>query len=50
MVNTMNDHIKLLDVVALTEDIPEHGLFRGQIGTVVQEWAPAAYQGREYQT
>lgn len=28
--------IKLLDVVALTEDIPEHNLKRGEIGTVVE--------------
>ncbi len=28
--------IKLLDVVALTEDIPEHNLKRGEVGTVVE--------------
>lgn len=26
----------LLDVVALTEDLPSHGLRRGQVGTVVE--------------
>jgi hypothetical protein len=26
--------IKLLDVVALTEDLPERGLYKGQVGTV----------------
>ena len=31
----MNNEIKLLDVVALTIDIPEHSLSRGQVGTVV---------------
>ena len=31
MVNT----IKLLDVVALTVDLPEYHLWRGQVGTVV---------------
>ena len=30
------DKIKLLDVVALTEDIPEHNLKRGEVGTVVE--------------
>ena len=30
------DKIKLLDVVALTEDIPEHNLKRGELGTVVE--------------
>ncbi len=31
--------IRLLDVVALMADLPEHGLQRGQVGTVVEEWA-----------
>ena len=28
--------IKLLNEVALTEDIPAHGLVRGQVGTVME--------------
>lgn len=32
----MNEEIRLLDVVALTEDVPEHGLLRGQVGTIVE--------------
>jgi hypothetical protein len=32
----MADGIRLLDVVALTEDIPQHRLVRGQVGTVVE--------------
>ena len=32
----MNEQIKLLDVVALTVDVPEHNLSRGQVGTVVE--------------
>jgi hypothetical protein len=32
----MSDEIKLLDVVALTTDAPEHNLSRGQVGTVVE--------------
>ena len=31
----MNDAIHLLDVVALTADVPEYDLHRGQVGTVV---------------
>jgi len=31
--------IKLLDVVALTEDKPEYNLWRGQVGTVVETLA-----------
>jgi len=33
----MSDRLKSLDVAALTEDLPEHGLPRGQVGTVVEE-------------
>ena len=32
----MTHHIKLLDVVALTVDLPEENLWRGQVGTVVE--------------
>ena len=32
----MTDHIKLLDVVALTVDLPEYNLWHGQVGTVVE--------------
>lgn len=27
---------QLLDVVALLEDLPEEGLYRGQVGTIVE--------------
>lgn len=32
----MAGEIRLLDVVALTEDVPAQGLVRGQVGTVVE--------------
>ncbi len=32
----MNAQIRFSDVVALTEDIPDRGLLRGQVGTVVE--------------
>jgi hypothetical protein len=32
----VTDSIKLLDVVALTMDLPEYNLRRGQVGTVVE--------------
>jgi hypothetical protein len=32
----MTDTIKLLDVVALTVNLPEFNLCRGQVGTVVE--------------
>jgi hypothetical protein len=35
----MNSTIKMLDVVALTVDLPEHNLWRGQVGTVVETLA-----------
>ena len=32
----MTNTVELLDVVALTIDLPEHNLWRGQVGTVVE--------------
>jgi hypothetical protein len=40
----MQNSIHLLDVVALTEDLPERGLSRGQVGTVVEELAPDVFE------
>lgn len=36
--------IKLLDVVALMQDLPDRDLKRGQVGTVVEELAPGVYE------
>ena len=38
----MANTIQLLDVVALTEDLPENRLWRGQVGTVVDVLAGGA--------
>jgi membrane protein implicated in regulation of membrane protease activity len=40
----MGARIRLLDVVALTEDLPQAGLRRGQVGTVVEALAPGVYE------
>ncbi len=40
----MNQEIKLLDVVALTEDLPDRKLRRGQVGTVVELLAPGVFE------
>ena len=40
----MKNGIQLLDVVALTEDVPDRGLARGQVGTVVETLAPDVYE------
>ena len=39
-----NGKIKLHDVVALTDDLPERELQRGQVGTVVEVLAPDVYE------
>jgi hypothetical protein len=39
-----NSTIRLLDIVALTEDVPERGLSRGQVGTVVESLAPGVFE------
>jgi len=53
----MSQTISLLDVVALTEDLPERGLRRGQVGTVVENSATDVFEvgfndndGRTYAT
>ena len=53
----MNGVIHILDVVALTEDVSDHGLLRGQVGTVVELLDSGAFEvefvdndGRTYAT
>jgi len=36
--------IPMLAVVALLEDVPEKGLLRGQVGTVVESLATGVYE------
>jgi hypothetical protein len=36
--------MKVFDVVALTQDHPEAGLQRGQVGTIVETLATAIYE------
>ena len=40
----MEPTIQLLDVVALNEDLPQHRLIRGQVGTVVESLAPGVFE------
>jgi hypothetical protein len=40
----MKQKIKLLDVVALMEELPERGLSMGQVGTVVDVLAPDVFE------
>ena len=40
----MKDTIDILDVVAMTGDLPERGLYRGQVGTVVEILAPGVFE------
>ena len=53
----MSREIRVLDVVALTEDIPDRSLLRGQVGTVVESLGPGVFEvefvdndGRTYAT
>lgn len=40
----VNGEIQLLDVVALTDDLPEYNLWRGEIGAVVECYPGGAYE------
>ncbi|MBW4578519.1 MAG: DUF4926 domain-containing protein [Tildeniella nuda ZEHNDER 1965/U140] len=51
----MNSPMKLLDVIALIEDLPDLRLYRGQVGTIVEVYEPGVFevefsdtQGRTY--
>ena len=46
----MNKPIQVLDVVALTEDLPEHALRQGDLGTVVLVHPGAAGYEVEFMT
>jgi uncharacterized protein DUF4926 len=53
----MIQDIRVLDVIALTKDIPESSLLRGQVGTVVESLGPDMFEvefvdndGRTYAT
>ncbi|AVQ72186.1 DUF4926 domain-containing protein [Microcystis sp. MC19] len=36
--------MKLLDVVALLEDLPQLGLYCGQVGTIVEVYEPTVFE------
>ena len=36
--------LEMHSVVALLEDLPEEGLVRGPVGTVVETWVPGVYE------
>ncbi len=40
----MKDGVNILDVAALTEDLPERGLYSGQVGTVVEVLEPGVFE------
>lgn len=40
----MTSEIKILNPVAVVEDLPEHGLRRGEVGTVVDVWKDGALE------
>ncbi len=40
----MDKKITILDVVSLMVDLPERGLVRGQVGTVVESLAPDVFE------
>ncbi len=44
MGTALGNRIRLLDVVALTRDLPTHALRRGQVGTVVERLASGVFE------
>jgi hypothetical protein len=40
----MSNEMHLYDVVALLENLPQEGLRRGQVGTLIEEWEPGIFE------
>jgi hypothetical protein len=40
----MTESLKLFDVVALLEEMPERKLLRGQVGTVVEQYSETDFE------
>ncbi|NQT53049.1 DUF4926 domain-containing protein [bacterium] len=40
----MSDSLTLLDAVAVLEDLPDRGLRRSQVGTIVETLAPGVFE------
>ena len=40
----METNLHLLDAVALMRDLPDRGLSRGQVGTIVESLAPEVFE------
>jgi hypothetical protein len=36
--------MKLFDIVALLENLPELNLYRGQVGTLVEQYEPSVFE------
>jgi hypothetical protein len=36
--------MKLLDVVALIQDLPEQNLYKGQVGTIIEVYEPDVFE------
>jgi hypothetical protein len=36
--------MKLLDIITLRENLPELNLYRGQVGTIVEEYEPGVFE------
>lgn len=36
--------MKLFDIVTLVEDLPELNLYRGQVGTIVEQYEPKIFE------
>ncbi|NCO91050.1 MAG: DUF4926 domain-containing protein [Armatimonadetes bacterium] len=40
----MDKSFRILDVVALVENLPERKLWRGQVGTIIEDLAPGVHE------
>ncbi len=36
--------MKMLDVVAITQNLPDLGLYKGQVGTIIEVYEPTVFE------
>jgi hypothetical protein len=36
--------MQILDIVALTQNLPDLGLYKGQVGTIIEVYEPTAFE------
>jgi hypothetical protein len=44
IINPLRLLMKLLDVIILTQNLPDLGLYKGQVGTIIEVYEPTVFE------